>query len=467
MADQNWLNDLNQDPDLGRDRSDIDELIKSTKEELNRSDYRAANPAPPPERMEPIRRAPQQKPEPIPSQEPKRDFELRIPEIYADLTLEEEEEEVPKKIRKRLPAGIRVLIYVVCVIVSSVLLAMFGWECANDVLALSKPDRNVTITVAPNDTVDEVTQKLKDSGLIEHKWLFDFYCWFSHAEEKLDPGTYELNNRYDYHALVNGMAGTSNRATVSVIIPEGYESEQIFKALADRGVCTVEELRHVAAYGAFDYGFLKNLPYGQDNRLEGYLFPDTYEFFVGDDAERVLNKFLNNFDKKFSAEMVAQIDTLNTWLRERLTAEGFSEAEIEKAMMDQNKIVTVASLIEKETASVTESSTISSVIYNRLCSDQYPCLQIDATIQYALDERKENLSAADLAINSPYNTYTNPGLPVGPISNPGLASIRAALNPEETTYYFYALDKDGMHHFSETYFEHNQFLEQLKNDTDS
>ena len=121
--------------------------------------------------------------------------------------------------------------------------------------------------------------------------------------------------------------------------------------------------------------------------------------------------------------------------------------------------------MEKETAKTSESASIASVIYNRLCSKLYPCLQIDATIQYVLDERKEVLSNADKSIISPYNTYTNAGLPAGPIANPGINSIRAALYPADTEYYFYALGSDGVHKFSKTYYEHQDFLASLEGGT--
>lgn len=126
-----------------------------------------------------------------------------------------------------------------------------------------------------------------------------------------------------------------------------------------------------------------------------------------------------------------------------MRANGFEESEIESAKLSFHDVVIVASLVEKETAKTSESASIASVIYNRLCSKLYPCLQIDATIQYALDECKEVLSNADKAIISPYNTYTNAGLPAGPIANPGINSIRAALYPADTDYYFYALGEDG------------------------
>ena len=144
---------------------------------------------------------------------------------------------------------------------------------------------------------------------------------------------------------------------------------------------------------------------------------------------------------------------------------GFTETEITDGRLSLYDLITVASLVEKETAKTSESASIASVIYNRLCSKLYPCLEIDATIQYALAERKEVLSNADKGVISPYNTYTNAGLPAGPIANPGMNSIRAALYPAETNYYFYALNADGVHHFSETYYEHQNFLAELAGKT--
>ena len=134
--------------------------------------------------------------------------------------------------------------------------------------------------------------------------------------------------------------------------------------------------------------------------------------------------------------------------------------------MSIRDLVTVASMIERETAGSGESGRIASVIYNRLCDPAYPYLDKDATIQYALGERTAPLTPAATQIDRPYNTYTTPGLPAGPISKPGLNSLKAALHPEETAYYFYALDEDRTHHFSETLEEHEQFLESLGNGRD-
>lgn len=432
-------------------RNEVDALIEDAQSELDRLDSMMEESALPAQDEAPVQDTPE------------------ISDVAED-ALPDEAPEKPapkgrqKRERVRLPAGIRALIYVVCVLGSAALLALAAWVCADDVLALTKPDEVVTVVVEEGDDLKAVAHTLHENGLIEFEWLFRFYGWFSHAERKIDPGTYELNKVFDYHALVNGMiAGAQTRATVTVLIPEGYECSQIFALLEEKGVCSAEALSQTAAEHEYDYDFLSELPYGEENRLEGYLFPDTYEFYVDDDPVNVIDKFLHNFGNKFDETMLAAIDDLNATLRAKMTANGFSAEEIEESMMNWDKIVIVASLIEKEAAVSSERTKISSVIYNRLCSKLYPCLQIDATVQYALGERKENLTAEDLNISSPYNTYNNAGLPVGPIANPGLSALKAALYPADTGYFFYALDTDGTHHFSETYYEHNDFLEGLNN----
>ena len=390
-------------------------------------------------------------------------FQPEIPAEYADLAPEEDEELVEEEPQPRLPGPIRVLLYVCCVLAASVLLAVFAWKCADEVCAFTAEEETVTVTVPENATMSQVTDILMDKGLIHYRWLFSLYCMISGAEAKIDPGTYELNTIYDYHALINGMIATAeNRATVEVTIPEGYEADDIFTLLEEKGVCTVDKLQEAAANYEFDYDFLKDLDYGDYRRLEGYLCPDTYEFYMDDDPENVLAKFLRNFNNKITDEMYAALTELNTDLEAKMEKAGFTEAEIADAQLTFHDIIIVASLVEKETYRSSESGLIASVIYNRLCSKTYPCLNIDATIQYVLPERKEILTNADKAVISPYNTYTNAGLPIGPISNPGITSIRAALYPMETSYYFYASDPDAINHkFFETGYEYQSYLDSL------
>lgn len=436
------------------DGESLDELLRSTREDLARLDALMGTG----DTSEPGQDEASTTSSRMPA------FEPELPEEYADLTADTDaEEEPPVPAKPRLSAGVRVLVYVCCVLAASVLLAVGAWRCADDVLALTKPDRTVTFAVSEGESIASVAKRLKQEGLVQYEWLFKFYCWFSHAERKIEPGTYELNNIYDYHALVNGMIATStDRATVTITIPEGYECKDIFALLEENGVCTVSLLEQAAAEHEFDYAFLEGLAYGSKTRLEGYLFPDTYEFYVNDEPENVIDKFLRNFDNKLTEQMYADVAALNEQLRAKMQASGFTETEIADVKLTMHDVIIVASLVEKETAKTSESASIASVIYNRLCSKLYPCLQIDATIQYALDERKEVLSEADKYVISPYNTYTNAGLPAGPIANPGINSIRAALYPADTEYYFYALGLDGVHHFSKTYYEHQDFLTEME-----
>ena len=293
------------------------------------------------------------------------------------------------------------------------------------------------------------------------------YADLTKADEDIAPGTFTLNTKYDYFALVKAMSYHSpTRETVKVVIPEGYTCAQIFALLEENGVCSVAELEEYAANGEIkDRWFLEGITRGDKYCLEGYLFPDTYKFYTNDDPERVLEKFLDDFDYRFSDLMKERVDELNARLTEIMAGKNYSEEEIQSKLVTIREVVIIASLIEKESANDAESYKISSVIYNRLYDWSYPpFLNIDAALVYALDG-KEVLTAADKELDSPYNTYLYQGLVPGPIANPGLSSLNAALLPEDTNYYFYALDPDvNEHHFSTTQSEHDNFLASLEDD---
>jgi len=321
------------------------------------------------------------------------------------------------------------------------------WICAADVLAFGRPDQKVTVTVYEADTMDDVIDKLHAKGLIRYKSLFKLYADISDAEEDIKPGIYDLNTRYDYHALVNFMSPSSTREVIELTIPEGYTCRQIYALLEENRVCTSVDIASYAADGELsEYWFLENVERGSEYCLEGFLFPDTYQFYKNSSPREALEKMLDNFDNRFSEEMRAQIDTLNT----EVTGGGYGVREI----------VIVASLIEKESAAPGESPNIASVIYNRLHNWDYPALlNIDAAIVYAQGGDAETI---DTGIDSPYNTYRYTGLTPTPISNPGLSSLKAALNPESTDYYFYVLNPDtGMHQFSTTQAEHDAWIAQF------
>ena len=392
---------------------------------------------------------------------------------------EEEEEEQPeekpappKKRRPRnnktygffgIPHLLTTLIWLGIIVFIGVGLGKFVWNCAADVLALGRPDTEVVITITDDDDLDSLAQKLKTTGLIKYPSLFKIYGQISECMDTIRTGTFKLNTLFDYHALVDAMSSNQRRETTNVTIPEGYTCAQMFRLLESKGVSTVEKLEAAAASADLgDYWFLEGVERGTANCLEGFLFPDTYTFYLDHDPVGVLQKFLNNFNKRFNDAMKIKLDTLNATLAEKMRENGLSEEYIAEHQMTVRDVVIIASMIERETASNPESYNISSVIYNRLTNPaEYPFLNIDAALVYVLGHG--NLTLEDLKYDSPYNTYLYPGLIPGAISNPGSYSLDAALSPTDTEYYYYALNPaTGSHHFSKTLKEHNDFLESIR-----
>lgn len=399
-------------------------------------------------------------------------------DMYTDEGVNPETETDPKrKVRPKrkngyglfgLPHLASTAIWAVLCIAIGISLGRLIWVCAADVLAFGRPDRDVAITIEATDDVDSVAELLYNNGLIKYRDLFKLYCQLAGAEVggKISVGTFTLNTLYDYHALVGGMSATSSyRQTIDVVIPEGSTCAQIFAKLEENGVCTAAELEQYCIDNEFaSYWFLEDVPKGTKYCLEGFLFPDTYNFYTNSTAREVFIKLLSGFENHFTEEMVAQLDVLNETLAAKLRANGLSEEYIEAHRFTVRDVVTVASMVEKETSFSGESPSIASVIYNRLTNPgNYPKLNIDATVVYALGG-KTDLTAEDLLFDSPYNTYLYDGLPPGAISNPGSYSLRAALEPADTQYYFYALDPTAevrSHRFFKTYKEHQDFLNSL------
>ena len=348
-----------------------------------------------------------------------------------------------------LPHFVVTIVWLAIILVTGVTLGRMLWVSAADVLAFGREDKQVTVTIYKADTIDDIADKLHNAGLIKYPGLFKLYAGFAVDEGEIDPGIWDLNTRYDYHALVNMMSTSSTRKVVdALLIPEGFTCRQIFALLEENKVCTAVDIANYAANGELkEYWFLEGLERGDMYCLEGFLFPDTYDFYENSSPKEVLEKMLDNFDHRFTEEMKQQLNLLNG----NVTGNTF----------DIRDVIIVASMIEKETSSNDESPKIASVIYNRLFNwGSTPAyLNIDASIVYA---QGGDGSHIDTGLDSPYNTYTHVGLTPGPISNPGLASIKAALNPATTDYYYYVLNPaTGSHQFSTTLEEHEQWRAQF------
>ncbi|MCL2367178.1 MAG: endolytic transglycosylase MltG [Oscillospiraceae bacterium] len=339
--------------------------------------------------------------------------------------------------RERRTGCIGGIMYAAFIICISLVLASLLWMAVVDVLGFGTADEQVNITIPPNFEMSDVTDQLYSAGLIRYRFLFNMYASFSNAEERITEGAFVLNKNFDYRALVQGMtARAGQRVETTVTIPEGFTLLQIFNLLDDYGIVhSADDLWEAATYHDFDFHFLDSETLGERYRLEGFLFPNTYNFFLASSPTTVLNRLLREFDRRFTEDMIARAEEM-----------GFSVREI----------VIIASMIERETGSHNESPRIAAVIYNRLASPNFPFLQIDATISYAVQGTG---LPATTDLDHPFNTYLHPGLPPGPIANPGIQSIRAALHPLNTNEFFYALNLEGTHNFFRTYAEHNAFVQ--------
>lgn len=301
-------------------------------------------------------------------------------------------------------------------------------------LGTSPPEPNSEESVAVSIPVGSGTQTigtiLEDKGIIKSAFVFRIESKFKGMDGVYKAGEYLLSPSMAMGEVIDSLAGGENRNVKRFTIPEGYTVEQTIESILAKNLGTEEGLKAEATTGDYAYWFLRDVPDNTKYALEGYLYPQTYDVSPEASDHELLNTMLNHFGTLFTEDMAAQAADMG---------------------YDINEILTIASMIERETRVDEEKGRIASVIYNRL--EKGMRLQIDATVQYALGKPKAALSTKDTEINSPYNTYKIEGLPPGPICSPAISSIQAALEPENTKYLFYVLGTDGTgsHNFSEDY----------------
>lgn len=288
---------------------------------------------------------------------------------------------------------------------------------------------SVTIEVASGTTTGGIAELLFSAHLIQDTKVFEWKAKLDHLDGKFKAGVYSFSQAMSMEEIMQALV-KGNDATLRFTIPEGYDIKKTTEALVADGLIDAEVFREEIEQGAFSYRFLEGAPAGSE-RLEGYLFPETYEIFSNADEHAILDKMLSQFDAVFTDEYYARAEELG---------------------MSINEVVTLASIIEREAAVEKDRPVISGVFYNRLEAGM--ALQSCATVQYILGDQKAVLSVADTQIESPYNTYQNQGLPPGPICSPGKASIEAALWPQDSDYLYFLAKGDGSHVFSKTYAEH-------------
>ena len=365
------------------------------------------------------------------------------PEHFDDDREPEQPQKQPKRRRSRrqMNAGCAgSMVYMIAVVGVSLVLSIAALFMANDIFAFVKADAVKEITVSENTSVSSLAKELDDQGVINYHSVFKLYLTLKHqTDTSVLAGAYQLNPSMDYGQIVDALANTASTETVQITIPEGYSISQIRQVLLDNHICTEDALDEVLNDYSFKHDFLEDEKPAAEGWLEGYLFPDTYEFYVKENADSALSRLLANF-------------------QDRIVDDPDLAPLIANSSYSLKEIVIMASLIEKETDG-TDRTLISSVIHNRLenVGETAHLLQIDASLVYAAG--REITEDDYQTLDSPYNLYTHQGLPPTAIANAGKASIQAALQPDKTNYYFYVLNPDTQRHvFSRTLSEHNANL---------
>lgn len=403
-----------------------------------------------------------------------------VEEVFEEEIAEEITQQEPSPVQKGrpmrkkgsgllgIPHLLSAVIWLALILAVGIALGRILWVCCADIMAFGKPSQEITITITEKDNISSISKKLGKANLIRYPQLFQFFAEVTGKDEDISVGTFTLNSHLDYNAMINSMGSYgAARQDVDILFPEGYNCAQIFKLLEENDVCTVAELEEYAANGELsDYWFLEGVKRGDKYCLEGYLAPDTYTFYTNDEPKRVLEKFLDEFDDRFSDILKENLATMQERYNTMLAANGYGEDFAKEHPLTLHAALTIASMVQKEMANDTECYDIASAFYNRVTNPgEYPYLDSDATVYYAIGDYfgdTEELSAAQLATDSPYNTRNHQGLPPGPICNPGIYALYAALEPNETDYHYFVYDPEiHEHRFSSTYSQHLSLLEEM------
>jgi len=286
-----------------------------------------------------------------------------------------------------------------------------------------------TMEVPKSASTGQIAALLAEKDLVRNADVFKLYSRLKGFDGRYKTGSYTFNGTVSLADIAAELL-RGKTAEIKFTVPEGLTLAEIAAILADKGLADRDRFLDVAQNEAFSYDYLPAA--GSDHRLEGFLFPDTYQVPSGYGEKQIIEMMLKRFDTVMTPE----------WRQ-----------QAEKLKMSIPQVVTLASIIEREARVAVDRPLVSSVFHNRLAIEMR--LESCATVQFALGKVKDVLLYEDLEIESPYNTYRNSGLPPGPIAVPGAASLEAALYPADTDFLFFVAKPDGSHYFSKTLAEHN------------
>ncbi len=371
-------------------------------------------------------------------------------EDFGDDDYEEEEPEEVKPVRKKKKRKKRGhghiifgLLLSVVIISVSILAAAFILKCAKEFLGIGKSDIEIVIDIPMNSGTADIAEQLLNEGIITDTSLFRLYSKLKGADGTFIAGTHKVSPKMDYGSLIETLQeeAENQRETADVVFPEGFTLIQAAQRLEEKGVCDAEEF--IDAFNTSEFGFdfeekikISAMKFYQ---REGYLFPDTYQFYLEEDPRIVVKKIYKNFEAKITPDLYGRMEDMGIDLEETLT---------------------LASIVQAEAANTRDMKMVASVFYNRLNNpNEYPLLQSDPTTNYVEEVIIPNSKVYTEKVCTAYDTYKGAGLTPGPICNPGLDAINAVLYPADTDYYYFCSNLEtGEFFYAETLEEHEQNL---------
>jgi UPF0755 protein len=352
------------------------------------------------------------------------------------------EQEAPKERQEKAPLFSaetmqkywKTMAYYSGILIASLLLSVWLCGVGNEFLGLVRPEKEVTVIVeAKKPKAKHVAKALKEADVINHPGIFSFYC-FLKKTDGFKSGEFTVDCQSDYNQLIRAMRqDPANKDMVKFTIRPGYTQEDLVATLCDSlEYCEREELENVLQnYDFSEFSFLKDLP-ERNYRLEGYLYPGTYETYNGESPVAIVRRILSSFEENVLTEENQKL--------------------MKESDLSLDEIITLSSILQKEGGKDLKKA--AGVLYNRLADESDPFLQSQATVAYILPADHGAVTKADTRTSDPYNTYKEKGLPPGPIANPDGDAIAAVLEPKETDAFYFVTREDGEMTFAKSRSEH-------------